>query len=119
MSQPISLSSDTQVSSAAESRDSGSVNTLINGILIVFLIASVSENLVLYRQAKDLGESLKAKQAQVAQAEEVFAQGYKPRIDSIVGNLSIFAKTSPDFAPILEKYKGALPAPGPAAAPKR
>ena len=86
MSQPVSLSSDTQTSRAGESRDSGTLGTLINGMLVVFLIASVSENLVLYRQAKDLGESLKAKQAQVAQAEEVFAQGYKPRIDSIVGS---------------------------------
>lgn len=113
MSQPVSLSSDTQLARASESRDSRSLGTLINGMLVVFLISSLSENLVLYRQAMDLGESLKAKQAQVAQAEDAFNQAYKPRIDAIVGNLSIFAKTSPDFAPILEKYKGALPGPAP------
>ncbi len=119
MSQPVSLSSDTEIARSLESRASSSLGTLINGILVVILITSVSENLVLYRQSRDLSEALKAKQAQVQQSEEVFNQGYKPRIDALVGNLSVFAKTTPDFAPVLEKYRGMLPAGTAPAAPKR
>lgn len=117
MSQPVSLSSDTQISRASQAGDSGSLRTLVVGILAVVLISSLSINLLLYSQYHDISESLKAKKEQVLQLETRFNERQKPVIDSLYGALSVFAKTSPDFAPVLQKYRsltqaGAAPVSG-------
>lgn len=105
MSQPVSLSSDTQISRAPQGGESGPLKTLVIGILVVVLISSLSINLLLYRQHHDISESLKLKQAQVQQIETLFNERQKPVIDSLVGALTVFSKTSPDFAPILAKFR--------------
>lgn len=105
MSEPVSLSSDTQISRSSQSGDAGALRTLIVGILLVVLLSSLSINVLLYKQYHEMSDSLRAKQAQVAQLEAAFNERQKPIIDSLVGALSVFAKTSPDFAPILAKYR--------------
>ena len=81
-----------------------SLRTLTNGLLVAILCLGLGLALYLYRQVTQLN-------GQVTEAKRVIAEyqtNALPRIKWFVGSLQNFAKTNPDFNPVLAKY-GLLP----------
>ncbi len=130
MSQPVSLSSDTDAnvtrpSGGSDSRALASVQSLIIGILAVVLIVSLSINYLFLHQQRSLRKEVDASLGLLERMEKQFAETDQVTINTLVGNLIVFSRTAPDFVPILEKYRllrptaaSAAPAPAKAAAPK-
>jgi phospholipase/lecithinase/hemolysin len=104
----------------------------VTTLLLALVIVSGTLTVFLYIQARHARADLAAVKQPAAQIIQAFNRQDKSNIDSFVIRLAEYGRTHPDFVPILNKYKIAVPAvpvttsappatvaPKPAAAPKK
>lgn len=84
--------------------------------LVGLLLLGLSFNYFILRQMVFTRKDLDVVRPQVAQMVEGYTKNEEPQIRSYVNSLITFAKTHPDFTPILAKYK-IVPATGTTAPP--
>lgn len=90
------------VSSAEQSLQS--LRLLFVAALATLLILSASLNLYLYKQSKLARQELDKTQPVVAQMAAEYNQKSIPLINDFLARLQAFAKTNPDFYPILARH---------------
>ena len=73
-------------------------------ILVLLIIISGTLNIYLLRQSRYASNDLKMIRSQAARIIPRYTKVRGPAMDNMVSKLTDYAKTHPDFAPILAKY---------------
>jgi len=91
---------------------------LVN-VLVLVVVLSCTFNTYLWRRVRDTHRDALAVESQVAPAVAEFQQVSGPRIRDFISRLGEYARTHPDFAPILTRHGVTLPGnpPAPTGAP--
>ena len=77
---------------------------LVLASLVALLILGISLNVFLLRQTAFVRKDLQTVRPQITQLVANFEKNEEPQIKNFVNALVGFAKTHPDFKPILAKY---------------
>ncbi len=114
----------TPASGSLESVQQGfeSLKTLFCAALVALVILSVSVDLFLLKQVSLARKQVEETQARVKNLTEDFQKNNAPLMGAFVTSLMNFARTNPDFVPIIQKYPiqaAPQPAAAPQAAPKK
>ncbi len=89
---------------------------LVTSILILLVVVTGTFALYLGREVKFKHDELKAFRPQASQVIGDFNKNFAPGMNDFIRKLEDFARTHPDFAPILAKY-GLKPSQAPVVAP--
>src|SRR5262245_4745142 len=83
-----------------------SLQALVLGALMASMLLSVGVNIYFYRQVSMLSKELRA----ATRLVQEFDSSKRQLINTFATNLVVYARTHPDFVPILQRY-GLSPAP--------
>ena len=91
----------------AELRDQHeSLRHLINSVLMLVIVISGTMTVFLFRQNRFMSQELEAVRARHNNAVSAY-KVVSPQIDDFERRLAEYARTHPDFAPVLAKYRKA------------
>ncbi len=89
---------------------------LVTSMLILLVVLTGTFDIYLLREYKFKHDDLKVIRPQIGQKIANFNKNFKPGMEEFISKLQDFARTHPDFAPIIAKY-GIKPAQSPVVAP--